>query len=162
MYDPPEYVGWTPAPEVMQEYERTIKGDPERASIVRELSRDQLLSLYAGMVRFRLHDITLRRWVKQGVISKAWLGTGEEAVTIGAVHALDRRTDVIGPMIRNAGACHEMGISVADMLRFSHRRPQSQRHCSNHYSWIHCAGFRRSRVRFQAAGRTSGGADMGR
>jgi len=117
MYDPPEYVGWTPAPEVMQEYERTIKGDPERASIVRELSRDQLLALYAGMVRFRLHDITLRRWVKQGVISKAWLGTGEEAVTIGAVHALDRRTDVIGPMIRNAGACHEMGISVADMLR---------------------------------------------
>jgi TPP-dependent pyruvate/acetoin dehydrogenase alpha subunit len=73
--------------------------------------------MYSGMLRFRLHDITLRRWVKQGVLSKAWLGTGEEAVTIGNVHALDRKVDKVGPMIRNAGACHEMGISVADMLR---------------------------------------------
>jgi len=68
------------------------------------------------MVRNRLHDIALKRWVRQGVISKAWLGTGEEAVTIGAVHAL-RAGDVAGPMIRNAGACHEMGMSLADMLR---------------------------------------------
>jgi TPP-dependent pyruvate/acetoin dehydrogenase alpha subunit len=71
------------------------------------------------MVRFRLHDIALQRWVKQGVISKAWLGTGEEAVTIGAVHALRRGPggDVVGPMIRNAGACHEMGIPISQMLR---------------------------------------------
>jgi TPP-dependent pyruvate/acetoin dehydrogenase alpha subunit len=57
--------------------------------------------------------------VRRGVISKAWLGTGEEAVTIGAVHALRRGTDgdVVGPMIRNAGALHEMGMPVADMLR---------------------------------------------
>ncbi|NIP80106.1 MAG: hypothetical protein GWM90_13145, partial [Gemmatimonadetes bacterium] len=50
------------------------------------LDRDRLLDLYRGMVRFRLHDITLKRWVRQGVLSKAWLGTGEEAVTVGAVH----------------------------------------------------------------------------
>jgi TPP-dependent pyruvate/acetoin dehydrogenase alpha subunit len=75
-----------------------------------------LLRLYEGMVRNRLHDIALKRWVRQGVISKAWLGTGEEAVTVGNVHALDRG-DVVGPMIRNAGACHEMGMPVADMLR---------------------------------------------
>src|SRR5436190_1484209 len=29
----------------------------------------------------------------------------------------DPRVDKVGPMIRNAGACHEMGISLADMLR---------------------------------------------
>src|SRR5690606_31646073 len=48
---------------------------------------------------------------------KAWLGTGEEAATVGAVHALDRDRDVVAPMIRNAGACHEMGMPLADMLR---------------------------------------------
>jgi 2-oxoisovalerate dehydrogenase E1 component len=117
MFDPPEYVDWRSAPEIVEEYDRTLRRDPARAAIVDALSEDQLIGLYAGMVRFRLHDITLKRWVKQGVISKAWLGTGEEAVTIGAVHALDRRGDVVGPMIRNAGACHEMGIPVADMLR---------------------------------------------
>src|SRR5204863_10154775 len=85
--------------------------------IVSKLTEEQLLTLYAGLLRFRLHDITLRRWVKQGVLAKAWLGTGEEAVTVGNVHALDRKIDKVGPMIRNAGACHEMGMSVADMLR---------------------------------------------
>jgi TPP-dependent pyruvate/acetoin dehydrogenase alpha subunit len=116
-FDPPEYVQWKPRRDVMDEYVRTIDEDSERAAIIRNLSTDQLLAMYAGMVRFRLHDIALHRWVKQGVISKAWLGTGEEAVTIGCVHALDRRADVVGPMIRNAGACHEMGIPLADMLR---------------------------------------------
>src|SRR5206468_10603764 len=98
-------------------YQSTIENVEERARIVSDLERTQLLDIYAGMLRFRLHDITLRRWVKQGIIAKAWLGTGEEAVTIGNVHALDPRIDKVGPMIRNAGACHEMGIPLADMLR---------------------------------------------
>jgi len=117
MFDPPEYVDWKPVPEILEEYQQTIRRDSKRAQIVSALKTSQLLDMYAGMLRFRLHDITLRRWVKQGVLSKAWLGTGEEAVTIGNVHALDRRIDKVGPMIRNAGACHEMGISIADMLR---------------------------------------------
>jgi TPP-dependent pyruvate/acetoin dehydrogenase alpha subunit len=117
MFDPPEYVDWKPVPEILEEYGQTIHRDSKRAQIVSGLTQSQLLDMYAGMLRFRLHDITLRRWVKQGILSKAWLGTGEEAVTIGNVHALDRRVDKAGPMIRNAGACHEMGISVADMLR---------------------------------------------
>jgi pyruvate dehydrogenase E1 component alpha subunit/2-oxoisovalerate dehydrogenase E1 component alpha subunit len=33
------------------------------------------------------------------------------------VHALQRGRDIVAPMIRNAAACCEMGISVADMLR---------------------------------------------
>jgi Pyruvate/2-oxoglutarate dehydrogenase complex, dehydrogenase (E1) component, eukaryotic type, alpha subunit len=117
MFDPPEYVEWKPAPDVMDEFHAAIQKDPARSKIIADLSEAQLLELYEGMLRFRLHDITLSRWVRQGVISKAWLGTGEEAVTVGNVHALDRKTDIVGPMIRNAGACHEMGIPVADMLR---------------------------------------------
>lgn len=117
MFDPPEYFDWKPDPEVVKEYRHTLERDSARHKIISELTRKQLVDLYAGMLRFRLHDITLRRWVKQGILSKAWLGTGEEAVTIGNVHALDRSIDLVGPMIRNAGACHEMGIPLADMLR---------------------------------------------
>jgi TPP-dependent pyruvate/acetoin dehydrogenase alpha subunit len=94
-----------------------VQRDRQRFALISLLTRDQLLAMYAGMLRFRLHDITLRRWVRQGILAKAWLGTGEEAVTIGCVHALNREIDKVGPMIRNAGACHEMGIPVADMLR---------------------------------------------
>src|SRR6516165_5686439 len=117
MFDPPEYVNWEPVSAIIDEYEDTLRRDPEREKIVSELAENQLLGMYAGMLRFRLHDMTLKRWVKQGILSKAWLGTGEEAVTIGNVHALDRKIDKVGPMIRNAGACHEMGIPVADLLR---------------------------------------------
>ena len=117
MFDPPEYAEWEPDRKVTEEYRRTIEKDPERYKIIDDLSESTLVGLYAGMLRFRLHDITLKRWVKQGVLSKAWLGTGEEAVTVGNVHALDRSCDLVAPMIRNAGACHEMGMPVVDMLR---------------------------------------------
>jgi TPP-dependent pyruvate/acetoin dehydrogenase alpha subunit len=92
----------------MEEFRARVPATPPDARI--------LVRLYEGMVRNRLHDIALKRWVRQGVISKAWLGTGEEAVTIGNTHAL-ARGDVVGPMIRNAGACHEMGMPVVDLLK---------------------------------------------
>jgi pyruvate dehydrogenase E1 component alpha subunit len=117
MFDPPEYLAWKPDLSILREYDGTIQKDPQRAEIVSQLTEEHLIGLYAGMLRFRLHDITLRRWVAQGILAKAWLGTGEEAVTIGNVHALNREIDKVAPMIRNAGACHEMGIPVADMLR---------------------------------------------
>ena len=119
-YDPPEYVNWTADPALVKEFRAKASADPERAARIRALSGDDLLALYAGLLRNRLHDVTLKRWVKSGTISKAWLGTGEEAATIGPVHALRRSGaahDVVAPMIRNAGACHEMGMPVADMLR---------------------------------------------
>src|SRR2546427_5943578 len=116
MFDPPEYVNWKPDSKIIDEFDNTLRRDPQRAKIVSELAEKQLLALYAGLLRFRLHDITLRRWVKQGVLSKAWLGTGEEAVTVGNVHAL-APGDLVGPMIRNAGACHERGMPVAQMLK---------------------------------------------
>src|SRR5438105_22821 len=117
MFDPPEYVNWKAESGIIDEFENTLKGDPDRARIIADITEKQLVDMYSGLLRFRLHDITLRRWVKQGILAKAWLGTGEEAVTIGNVHALDRTIDKVGPMVRNAGACHEMGIPIADMLR---------------------------------------------
>ena len=123
-FDPPEYVEWKADPQIVADFVRNAEEDPARRALIRSLEPAQLLAIYEGMVRNRLHDIALKRWVKQGVISKAWLGTGEEATTIGPVHALDRSiagdglsTDFVAPMIRNAGACHEMGMPLADMLR---------------------------------------------
>src|SRR5207249_1872946 len=116
-FDPPEYVDWKPDPALVRAFHSTIESDPERAAIVRGLSRDAKLELYRGLLRARLHDIELKRWVRTGVISKAWLGTGEEATTVGPVHALERGTDIVAPMIRNAAACCEFGLSLADMLR---------------------------------------------
>jgi 2-oxoisovalerate dehydrogenase E1 component len=115
-YDPPEYMHWAPDPEIVAEYHRTLEADPERRAIIAGLDRKRLLGLYRGLLRNRLHDIQLKRWVMQGVTPKAWLGVGEEAVTIGCVHALGPG-DVVGPMIRNAGACHEKGIPLADMFK---------------------------------------------
>jgi pyruvate dehydrogenase E1 component alpha subunit/2-oxoisovalerate dehydrogenase E1 component alpha subunit len=116
-FDPPEYVDWKPDPALVRAFRTTIEANPERAAVVQELSRDAKLELYRGLLRARLHDIELKRWVRTGVISKAWLGTGEEATTVGPVHALERGKDIVVPMIRNAAACCEMGMSIADMLR---------------------------------------------
>jgi pyruvate dehydrogenase E1 component alpha subunit/2-oxoisovalerate dehydrogenase E1 component alpha subunit len=116
-FDPPEYVQWKPEPALVREYRATVERDPDRAAVIGRLTTDDLLGFYAGLVRARLHDIQLKRWVRTGVISKAWLGTGEEAVTVGPCRALVRGRDVVAPMIRNAAACCEMGMPVADMLR---------------------------------------------
>lgn len=116
-FDPPEYVDWTSDPELVREFGAALRRDPARSAVVGALGPDDLLSLYRDLLRTRLHDIGLKRWVRTGVISKAWLGTGEEAVTVGAVRALDPRVDVVSPMIRNAGALHMMGMPLADMFR---------------------------------------------
>jgi pyruvate dehydrogenase E1 component alpha subunit/2-oxoisovalerate dehydrogenase E1 component alpha subunit len=116
-FDPPEYVDWRPDPALVRGFRSTIETSPERAEIVAALNADAKLELYRGLLRARLHDIELKRWVRTGVISKAWLGTGEEATTVGPVHALERGMDIVAPMIRNAAACCEMGMPIADMLR---------------------------------------------
>jgi len=116
-FDPPEYVEWQPDPALVRAYRRTVEENPERAALVALLPNEAKRALYAGLLRARLHDVQLKRWVRTGVISKAWLGTGEEATTVGPVHALQRGRDIVAPMIRNAAACCEMGMSVADMLR---------------------------------------------
>ena len=114
--DPPEYVDWTEDPELLGAFEATALGDARRARIVQGLGAPVRLRLYEGLVRNRLHDLQLKRWVRSGVLSKAWLGPGEEAVTVGACHALGPG-DAVGPMIRNIGACHERGMSLTSMFR---------------------------------------------
>jgi TPP-dependent pyruvate/acetoin dehydrogenase alpha subunit len=116
-FDPPEYLAWAPEPELVRGFRERVEADPERAEVVAALPSGLLLSLYRDLLRTRLHDIGLKRWVRTGVISKAWLGTGEEAVTVGSVRALDPGRDVVSPMIRNAGALHMMGMPLADMFR---------------------------------------------
>lgn len=116
-FDPPEYVNWVRDPALVAAYRARIEQDPRRLELVQDLGRDQRLELYRHLLRTRLVDIGLKRWVRQGIISKAWLGTGEEAVTVGAVAALHRNRDVVSPMIRNAGACPMMGMSVASVFR---------------------------------------------
>ena len=109
-YEFPEYVHWMPNDEVQRAFaDRATEG--ERGAFIQALSEDRLLDLYRQMVTARLHDIQLKRWVRQGVITKAWLGSGEEAVTIGMCAALNEG-DVVGPMIRNAGALIARGIPL--------------------------------------------------
>ncbi len=114
--DPPEYLDWKPDPEVVAEFRETAERDPERAAEIAGLGTEDHLRLYRGLARNRLHDHQLKRWVRSGRLSKAWLGVGEEAVTVGACHAL-APGDAVGPMIRNAGACHERGMPLVDMFR---------------------------------------------
>jgi 2-oxoisovalerate dehydrogenase E1 component len=118
-FEPAEYVSWKRDERALADFRATLETDADRTAIIRALSEEQLLGLYRGLLRNRLMDIALKRLVRQGVISKAWLGTGEEAATIGPVHALRRGAggDVVAPMIRNAGACTEMGMPVAATLR---------------------------------------------
>jgi pyruvate dehydrogenase E1 component alpha subunit/2-oxoisovalerate dehydrogenase E1 component alpha subunit len=118
-YDPPEYVSWSRDDTVVREFHETCARDPARQAVIDRLDLDAKLAIYRGLLRNRLSDIALKRMVRQGVISKAWLGSGEEATTIGPVHALRRGAggDVVAPMIRNSGACHEMGMPIADILR---------------------------------------------
>jgi TPP-dependent pyruvate/acetoin dehydrogenase alpha subunit len=114
--DPPEYLGWSADKALLAEFTSCTRADAGRRRIIESLDDATRLRLYEGMIRFRMHDQTLKRWVKRGVISKAWLGTGEEAVTIGAVHALERGTDWVAPMIRNQGALHEMGMKLETLF----------------------------------------------
>lgn len=116
LFDPPEYFNWKSDPAISREFTETLARDPARAGIIDSLVDEQLLAMYEGLLRARLLDYALKRWVRQGVISKAWLATGEEAVTIGNVHALEREHDVVAPMIRNASALHEMGMSISRIL----------------------------------------------
>lgn len=124
-FDPPEYFNWKADPELVREFGERPRRDDERARIVDALTDETLLGMYEGLLRARLLDYALKRWVRQGVISKAWLATGEEAVTIGNVHALERGQDVVAPMIRNAAALHELGMPIERILHGSLGTSQS-------------------------------------
>lgn len=114
-YDPPEYRDWQADPKIISEYAARMN-EPEIEKSLHSLGEEGLEKLYRGLIRARMHDITLKRWVRTGVITKAWLGTGEEAVTVGACHALEEG-DIVGPMIRNAAATFERGLPMEESFR---------------------------------------------
>jgi pyruvate dehydrogenase E1 component alpha subunit len=116
-FDPPEYLEWVPTPALLTEYYQRLALDRSEVDFLEGLPAPWFTGVYRDLLRTRLLDIGLRRWVKQGIISKAWLGTGEEAVTVGTVSALEPGRDVLTPLIRNAGACHMMGMPMADLFR---------------------------------------------
>ena len=115
-YDPPEYQNWTPDPDVIGAYTDQIESSEGIQRSLEKLGPAGLETLYRGLVRNRLHDVALKRWVRTGVITKAWLGCGEEAATVGAAHALEPG-DVVGPMIRNAAATFERGVPLEESFR---------------------------------------------
>lgn len=114
-HDPPEYVEWTPDSEVMANY-LGLASEPRVQEALEALGVDGFERMYRALVRTRLYDITLKRWVRTGALTKAWLGLGEEASTVGALAALGD-TDVVGPMIRNQAAAFEKGIPLVDCFR---------------------------------------------
>lgn len=116
LFDPPEYFNWTADAGLVREFGERPMREAARATVIRDLDEKTLLAMYEGLLRARLLDYAQKRWVRQGVISKAWLATGEEAVTIGNVHALKRGSDVVAPMIRNASALHEFGMPIERIL----------------------------------------------
>ncbi|HIA27690.1 MAG TPA: hypothetical protein EYN79_06155, partial [Planctomycetes bacterium] len=63
-FDPPEYIDWLPDEEVMADWKGHFADDPRFASALEELGRDGLERLYRGLLRARLHDIALKRWVR--------------------------------------------------------------------------------------------------
>src|ERR1041384_8487766 len=87
-FDPPEYLDWKADPDVVGEFARSIEENASRRAIIQSLEPSQLLALYEGLIRNRLHDIALKRWVKQGVISKAWLCTRGGGTKNGGVSSL--------------------------------------------------------------------------
>jgi len=117
LFDPPEYRSWTPDPSLLRLWLDTLQAHPSREARVQSLKESDFLSLYAHLLRARLTDQMLARWVRQGKLSKAWLATGEEALTVGAVAALDPSRDWVCPILRNQAACAMMGMELAQVFR---------------------------------------------
>ena len=68
-YEFPEYIDWTPDDEA-QRISTTVAAGP-RAAVIADNKRNCWTSTVGWSPH--AHDIQLKRWVKQGVITKAWL-----------------------------------------------------------------------------------------
>lgn len=88
-----------------------------------KLTRAQYHDLYYYLRLNRRVDEQLASLYRQGkVIGGVYLGTGQEAVSVGSTYALEPE-DVIGPMIRNAGALFMRGYRPRDLfLHYMGRR----------------------------------------
>ena len=67
-----------------------------------KLSQKLLLQLYQGMLKPRMIEEKMLLLLRQGKISKWFSGIGQEAISVGATHALEE-DELMFPMHRNLG-----------------------------------------------------------
>lgn len=82
-----------------------------------DLSQDQLLTLYRGMVRAREADQRMLRLQRQGRMGTFSPSTGQEAAACGPMLAL-REKDWLVPAFRELGALLMRGVPFERVLRF--------------------------------------------
>ena len=97
----PEYAKWEPNEGAMAEFRHTIKMSASRHEMIQALTKTSThralqKSPSGAPARYSTKKMGSTRRNHQRE-----LGTGEEAVTVGACKAM-RPGDVVGPMIRNA------------------------------------------------------------
>lgn len=68
----------------------------------KNLSNEQLLSLYKNILKPRLIEEKMLILIRQGKVSKWFSGIGQEAISVGITTALDK-DEYILPMHRNLG-----------------------------------------------------------
>ncbi len=80
------------------------------------LSKEQLLEMYYYMVLNRAFDDRLSIMYRTGkILGGAYVSRGQEATSVGSAYALEKG-DVIGPMIRNAGAVLVRGVTPGEFF----------------------------------------------
>ncbi|MFQ5865986.1 MAG: thiamine pyrophosphate-dependent dehydrogenase E1 component subunit alpha [bacterium] len=80
------------------------------------LPKAKLTDLYYYMLLNRALDDRITILYRQGkILGGAFVSRGQEATSVGSAYAL-QEGDVIGPMIRNAGALLVRGVSPAEFL----------------------------------------------
>jgi 2-oxoisovalerate dehydrogenase E1 component alpha subunit len=81
-----------------------------------ELSVAQLHGLYRDMLRGRMLDEKLRLWQKQGK-SHFFMGmSGQEAVQVGAAHAIRAGQDWVYPYYRDTALVLALGVPMLEMV----------------------------------------------
>lgn len=102
----------------MAEIGQTIKRVTNRKTKTSKskLSKKQLTDLYYYMALNRALDDRISSLYKQGkFLGGAFVSRGQEATSVGSAYALEDG-DVIGPMIRNAGAILVKGVTPGEFL----------------------------------------------
>lgn len=80
------------------------------------LPKAKLTDLYYYMLSNRALDDRISTLYRQGkILGGAFVSRGQEATSVGSAYALEKG-DVIGPIIRNAGAILVRGVSPAEFL----------------------------------------------
>ena len=79
------------------------------------ISTETQLQLYAGMLKSRLIEERMILLLRQGKLKKWFSGIGQEAISIGAVTALDP-DEYILPLIRNLGVFVGRGIELEHLF----------------------------------------------